>query len=61
MESCRECSEARDRRGLSRPRRRAQVLERVVDPWESVRIEVTDMREAGDTLAFVQLAAGLRE
>jgi hypothetical protein len=32
-----------------------------VDPWASVRIEVTDMREAGDTLVFVQLAAGLRE
>jgi hypothetical protein len=33
-----------------------------VDPWESVRIEVTDMREAGDTLVvFVQLAPGLRE
>jgi ketosteroid isomerase-like protein len=32
-----------------------EVALRAYDPWESVRIDVTDMREAGDTLVvFVQ-------
>ena len=50
MELFRECADAWNRRGLSRPRRSPQVLERVCRSWESLRIEITDTREAGDTL-----------